>query len=555
MRWLAAAFLLAAGAAQAHCPPPGEHFAPFYTDPAPFTAALAATEDLAPWPAAVSGVVLPHHLVAAELMAGGLRLAAEGQGHDRVILLFPDHFAALSRPFATVAAGFDTVLGPVPASPSAAELLARPALVEELCAIARDHGLRALLPFMAHLMPGVEVLPVAVSLRSGPQDWAALAEALAPLVTERTLLLQSTDFSHYLPHAIARQRDQEVLNLLAAGDVAGLKGLVQPDHLDSIGAMVLQMRLQAEQFGAAPVVVASANMQERTERFLAETTSYIVALWTDPEAPAGPPLQPGATVTVLGGDMFLGRVWPRLLVDELAARRVAEAALAVTGGRPLVVNLEGVLLPEMPTQLDPLTLVMPRDLALDWLERLNVVGVSLANNHALDLGAGGQAETVAALKAAGIAHAGPGERLELPGGAVLVALTDLGGRGAPELRLGPDQLDALIERDATRPVVAFVHWGREYDPHPGPHERALAEAMRARGAAAVIGAHPHVASPRIETLGGGETVLLPSLGNFLFDQTGRQVSGAVVELWTFPQGTVFLRRRALPNLFDIARNR
>jgi poly-gamma-glutamate synthesis protein (capsule biosynthesis protein) len=101
-------------------------------DPAPFAAALAATEGLEPWPAAVSGVVLPHHLEAAHLMAGGLRLASAAQGHDRVILLFPDHFGALRAPFATVAAGFDTPLGPVPAAAQAAGALvaADPGLVE-----------------------------------------------------------------------------------------------------------------------------------------------------------------------------------------------------------------------------------------------------------------------------------------------------------------------------------------------------------------------------------------------------------------------------------------
>jgi len=500
-------------------------------------------------------VVLPHHLLAAELMAGGLRLATSAQGHERVILLYPDHFGVLGRPFGTLTADIDTALGRVPASPAAARLLSVPDLVEEACAAARDHGLRVLLPFVARLLPGVEVLPVAVSLRSRPEDWERMAALLAPLASDRTLILQSTDFSHYLPHPVARLRDQEVLNLLAAGDVAAMAGLVMPDHLDSAGAMAVQMRLQAERFGAAPVVVASANSQELAERFLDSTTSYVVALWTAPEAPAGPPLQPGAAVTLIGGDVFLGRVWPRLLVDELAARRVEEAVLAVTRGRPLVVNLEGVLLPEMPHAPGPLTLVMPRDLALEWLERLNVIGVSLANNHAMDLGAAGLAETRAALAAAGIPHAGPGERLELPGGAVLVALSDIGGMGAPGLRLDTAQLDALVERDAARPVVALVHWGREYDPRPGPREMALAEAMRARGAVAILGGHPHVASPSLLTLGGGETALLPSLGNFLFDQAGPGVSGAVVELWSFPQGTVFLRRLALPNLFELARGR
>ena len=33
--------------------------------------------------------------------------------------------------------------------------------------------------------------------------------ALAPLVGRRTLIVQSTDFSHYLSAEVAQQRDQE----------------------------------------------------------------------------------------------------------------------------------------------------------------------------------------------------------------------------------------------------------------------------------------------------------------------------------------------------------
>jgi poly-gamma-glutamate synthesis protein (capsule biosynthesis protein) len=77
--------------------------------------------------------------------------------------------------------------------------------------------------------------------------------------------------------------------------------------------------------------------------------------------------------------------------------------------------------------------------------------------------------------------------------------------------------------------------------------------MRERGVVAIVGAHPHVASDGIVAPGGGDVAMAYSLGNFLFDQTGEAASGAVVELWVFPQGTVYMRQLPLPNLFDIAR--
>jgi AmmeMemoRadiSam system protein B len=558
MRWLggvAFALLLAGGAAaQPFCPEGDAPFAPFYHEPGRIGTALNDAQAIGHWPAPVSGVIVPHHLEAAHLIAGGLRQASAGQGHDRVILLFPDHFGSLATPFGTTARAFDTVMGAVPAMPDgAATLLSAAGLVSDSCLFAYDHGLRAVLPFVAALMPGVPVLPVAVSVNSTPDNWAALADALVPLVTPGTLIVQSTDFSHYLPHHLARVHDQQVLNLLAARDMGQIARLVQPDHLDSLGSLAVNMMVQDRVFGAAPVVVASENMQEYHLHPIAETTSYIVAHFTPPDAPAGPPLHRGAQVYMLAGDMFLGRIMPRALSDDLVADRVAAAALAVTRGLPLVVNLEGVVLPELPGNLPELVLGMPRDLVLDWLSRLNVAGVGLANNHAMDMGPSGLAETLAALAAAEVPHAAQGERLDLPGVAI-VALTDLDNRKSPPRgRLTRTHLDALLVEDARLPVVAFVHWGLEYDPAPTPRELALAEAMRQRGVAAIIGAHPHVASGGIVALGGGDVAMAYSLGNFLFDQRDEVASGAVVELWVFPQGTVFLRQLPLPNLFEVAR--
>jgi poly-gamma-glutamate synthesis protein (capsule biosynthesis protein) len=226
-------------------------------------------------------------------------------------------------------------------------------------------------------------------------------------------------------------------------------------------------------------------------------------------------------------------------------------ALAAAG---LLVGLWSHWLPELPGNLPEMVLGMPRDLTLEWLARLNVVAVGLANNHASDMGPTGLAETVAALADAALPHAVQGGRLDVPGVSI-VALSDIDNRQSPaRAQLDETMLDALLVPDASVPVVAFVHWGMEYDPVPTPRERDLAQAMRERGVAAIVGTHPHVAGAGIDALGGGDVAMAYSLGNFMFDQSGTVASGAVVELWAFPQGTVFLRQLALPNLFDLARD-
>ena len=60
-------------------------------DPVPLLAAIEAeTPDFTP-PAGVTGITVPHHLLAADLIARGFWAASAGQ-YDRIILISPDHF-------------------------------------------------------------------------------------------------------------------------------------------------------------------------------------------------------------------------------------------------------------------------------------------------------------------------------------------------------------------------------------------------------------------------------------------------------------------------------
>lgn len=552
-----AVVVLTEPAAARGCPEGDGPFPVHHRDAAPFRDAIAAEAGRPASAARLTGITVPHHLAAAHLIARGFH-AASGFSYDRVIVISPDHFMRSAKPFATTTRGFETVLGPVAAdAEGAAALLRHPALVEESCLFGREHGVRALMPFLNKALPGARVLPVAISLRARPADWDLLAGILAPLVGERTLVVQSTDFSHYLPHALARMHDQQTLNLLAAGEPSALHALRQPGHLDSLGAMHVQLALQARLHGARPLVVASENQQQYTGADLAETTSYMVILFTRPpdEEAALLAHDDAAEIVLFAGDTHFGRAMTPLLADPDRAERLRAEVIAVTRGRPLVVNLEGVLLPQVPAGLPHLTIAMPEDLAVDWLQALGVRAVGLANNHVMDLGPNGLAESVRALDAVGIEHFGQGEALDL-GPFVVVGLTDLDSTGRPQLDLvTPELLDRLSLAGNQKPVVAFVHWGREYVDRPSPREQMLAEEMRLRGVSAIVGAHPHVASRGLDALSGGDVLQVYSLGNFLFDQTAAVSSGAMLELRVFPQGTFFGRLVPLPDFFDRARRR
>jgi AmmeMemoRadiSam system protein B len=499
----------------------------------------------------VTGISVPHHLLAADLMARGF-WAAVGNPYDRIIILSPDHFNRSRRPLATTTRDFDTVFGLLENDRAASgALLEAGDLFEDSDLFEKEHGIAALLPFVKHFFADAKIVPIAISISATRADWDRALAIVEKFVGPRVLVIQSTDYSHFLPLDVALQRDQETLNTIAANDVNAIERLVQPIHMDSKASQYMQMRLQGSVLKSHGVVVGNRNSHAYST-LGSGTTSYIVTVYTQTPA-AGAQLRYGdQKIVYIGGDAFLGRWLTAPLANSEVANFIVEQVKALTGGAPLIVNLEGVLLDEPPEGLRSDIHVMHAGLAIPILKAMNVQAAGLANNHSFDLGAPGHAESRSILERSGIRPLPHKEIVDL-GPFRLVALNFIGKsdrRGYPAVQ--DDDLEDLCRMSARPPLIALVHWGEEYTKTAGPSEYAAAEALQACGVSAIVGAHSHQAAPRIEAMQGGEYQLTFSLGNFLFDQKANRSSSALLELRTFEQGTYAARLVPVPNLFELA---
>jgi poly-gamma-glutamate synthesis protein (capsule biosynthesis protein) len=529
----------------------GKPFPAQFHDSAVFSTAIADAAKKSVTPRALSGISVPHHLVAADLIALAFQMV-DANKIDTVVLLFPDHFKRSKLAFATSARAFDTVFGRIDVSQSDVQLLLQSSsLVGESDLFESDHGIGAILPFIRHYIPSARIVPVAVSLRSSKKDWDALAAILKGTLRPNTLVVQSADFSHYLPLHEALQRDQEVLNILAAGDIESVARLRQPSHTDSRGSQYLQIRLQHDVFRAQPAVLANSNSQAYADQPSAKTTSYVVQLYEPKPAARVDRDWPGSKVYCFAGDSFFGRGVLRTLGGTHGeAQRVQHEMQRVLNGCRLVVNLTGVMVPDLPINLDPLTLAMPAVLTLEWLRALNVVAVSLANNHTMDLGGAAFDAMTQILTGAGFAVLKHGSVVDL-GPFRLAALTDLDNRtrrGEGVIEEG--DIDRLGKSTARPPLFAMVNWGLDHEATPRRRQLALQQALHEAAVSLIVGVHPHVTAREFQILGGGQTLSIHSLGNFLFDQGSPGASGSVLEVRVFDQGTFFARLVPIPNFIE-----
>ncbi|MFI5496025.1 CapA family protein [Actinoplanes sp. NPDC051859] len=246
---------------------------------------------------------------------------------------------------------------------------------------------------------------------------------------------------------------------------------------------------------------------------------------------------PEITLTFAGDVHFEGRA-DRLLDAPLTA--FGDAAKDLAAGDLTFVNLETPITrrgaPEPKRYL-----FRARDAAVPALKAAGVDAVSLANNHSLDYGREGLADTLAAARRGGLGTIGAGSVDEAyrPWEATV--------RGSKIAVLAFDQVDDLADQWAAQPgkdglamafdrdralaavraaransdlVVVLPHWGTEGSRCPDAHQFGFAAALIEAGADIIVGAHAHV----LQGAGrSGNAFVAYGLGNFLWYSSGLHV--------------------------------
>ncbi len=238
--------------------------------------------------------------------------------------------------------------------------------------------------------------------------------------------------------------------------------------------------------------------------------------------PSGPPL-PAPDPEPLATLVFVG--------DIMMARDVEKRLSAMSSGygfsavehrlkADLVVGNFEASIPEVhePTPSMVMRFSVPPALTSD-LSAAGFTHMSLANNHAFDFGAAGFSNTGRELRSRGLAIAGspnsigPGSVfIEEVHGRRLVIVNVNATYGYPEAKTVRSAAPAGTDADL---LVAYIHWGEEYELVHGPAQKRLAHGLIDAGFDLIVGHHPHVTQD-VERYKDG--LVFYSLGNFLFDQ-------------------------------------
>lgn len=173
-------------------------------------------------------------------------------------------------------------------------------------------------------------------------------------------------------------------------------------------------------------------------------------------------------------------------------------------------------------------------ITINILEKLNVVGVCLANNHMMDYGEEGLIETIKILDDNNIPHTGAGVNLKsalkpieinLENQKVIIqnfgwdieetvyATLESSGCAPRDERTVIERTKEIRNKHTDALIINVFHWGFEYNLYPMPLDIDLAHKSIDAGSDLIIGHHPHNMQP-FESYKGKE--IYYSLGNFYF---------------------------------------
>ena len=240
----------------------------FYpADPAGLRESLAsafadARSDDGPPPKAL---IAPHagYVYSGPVAASAYRTLEGRTGIERVVVLGPSHFVPFRGLAVTEAGAFATPLGEVRVDRGGCEVAASAEAVRRSdVPHGPEHSLEVHLPFLQTVLGDVGIVPLVVG-DAGPRE---VADVLGPLWDDGTLVVVSSDLSHYLDYETAVAVDRRTADAIVALDAAAvgdrdacgsrpIRGLLVAAREREMAARLLDLRNSGDTAGDRSRVV------------------------------------------------------------------------------------------------------------------------------------------------------------------------------------------------------------------------------------------------------------------------------------------------------------
>jgi hypothetical protein len=205
----------------------------------------------------IFGIVSPHagYVYSGAVAANGF-YEVSSFDFQNVIMVGPNHYG-LGSGVATMREGvWETPLGDVGVnSELSLEVSKRSGLIDfSDFSHSRDHCLEVQLPFLQYSRSGFQIVPVILMMQDIETAFdlgKAIAETIAERATNDTLLIASSDLTHYEPNPDAHRKDGELIRAILALDVHKFYSVLERLDVSACGyGAIASIMIAAKSLGA-----------------------------------------------------------------------------------------------------------------------------------------------------------------------------------------------------------------------------------------------------------------------------------------------------------------
>jgi len=206
----------------------------------------------------ILALIAPHagYVYSGRVAASAYSLV-RGKDYKSVIILAPSHHHRFMGCSIYLKGGYKTPLGLSPIDEDLAAKLSKASGFKYISQAHREeHSVEVQIPFIQKSLPRAKIVPVVMGLAT-KKTISTLAEALSKVCQgEKTLVIASTDLSHFLPKTRANKTDADTISLIQSLKINTLlRKLERGENIMCGGGPVCALLLYAQKQGEAKVKV------------------------------------------------------------------------------------------------------------------------------------------------------------------------------------------------------------------------------------------------------------------------------------------------------------
>jgi len=202
----------------------------------------------------LKALIMPHagYIYSGLTAAHAVKVLKANQ-FSKIIVMGPDHRVGMNYVALSPVDAYETPFGKVALHDDAKKLREYPSVFRSSkYSDQAEHSIEVILPFLQFFLKSFEFIPLVV----GQIDPKILVSYIEPLLDDQTLLISSSDLSHYLKYMAAVNTDNHTIDLILKKDI---KSLVNKDNA-ACGIIPIQVILYlAKKLNWTPVLLHKSN--------------------------------------------------------------------------------------------------------------------------------------------------------------------------------------------------------------------------------------------------------------------------------------------------------